>query len=192
MAKVADCRECSTPFEVNWGNWRSLEPRRRLYCSRKCSQRNFRKRRKANAKLTGCTKKRDAYNKRARANKGRMCKWAHCQVDDENHISFWGSSNDTCPSCSRQVRRMEACAKCSGPQYRDSTLNALRCPNCEPRQPQTGEILVVLLCSATDRERELLRRPDWKLPDGRKLRDAHEEGILVLDLAPKVWAKYRF
>jgi len=54
-----------------------------------------------------------------------------------------------------------------------------------------GQIVVVLVCSETGREREVIRKPSWTLPDGRLLADAHDDGVLVLDVEPKVWAKYR-
>jgi hypothetical protein len=122
---------------------------------------------------------------------GRLCKWEHCQVDDENHITHWNAPMDTCPSCYRQLSREAACKRCEGPQYHHKATESLYCPNCNPIRPKAGDVLVVLVCSVTGREREIVRKPHWSLPDGRILADVHDEGFLVLDVEPKVWAKYR-
>lgn len=189
MSKLAECGYCNTAFEVVWGRW-SRKVRRLRYCSPGCRNAANKIRAHAAARAKGWY--RESAVRRNRATLGRQCKWEHCRVDDEHHIGNWNAPNDTCPSCIRQLHREAACARCGGPQYHSKALGKLQCPNCQPRQAQAGEIIVVLVCSATGREREIVRKPHWILPDGRKLAKAHDEGFLVIDVVPTVWAKYRF
>ncbi len=185
MAEQTKCLHCNAPFEVSWGRW-TLQPKRRLYCGYRCRTSAAR----ARARARNPDYFRKARRKAARSVKGRICKWAHCRVDDKHHINNWNAPNDTCPSCAKQLHRKEPCTRCGGPQYGRKS-NSLVCPTCSPRAPKKGEALVVLVCSATGREREIVRSLYWVTPDGPKLATVHDDGIAVIDVAPDVWAKYR-
>jgi hypothetical protein len=69
--------------------------------------------------------------------------------------------------------------------------NSLYCPTCKPLTPNSGEVSITLVCSVTGRERNIVRSATWKLPDGTSLQSKAKFGFAVIDLAPKVWAKFR-
>jgi len=65
------------------------------------------------------------------------------------------------------------------------------CPSCDSREAEAGEVAVTLVCLATGRERQLVKRKNWKLSDGTRLADVQDDGFAVIDVEPKVWARYR-
>jgi hypothetical protein len=186
--KTKICPRCDAPLDPPWGRL-AFKAKQRIYCSSICRRRASSKRARIIGRDNGSINAHKT--KVARETRGRRCKWPHCGVDDEHHVKHWSSPLDTCPTCDRQLRRKPPCKRCGGPQYANRAEKSLHCPTCKPRQPKPGEVTVVLVCSATGQEREIIRRPDWVCPDGRSLAKAHDEGFLVIDVAPEIWAKYR-
>ncbi len=180
--------KCLKAFQIVWGPGSLAN--RRLYCSTQCRREAARLRQRLASK-----RDREKINavrqRRNRAVTGRQCQWKHCQVDDSHHIGNWNSSSLICPSCAKQAQREGSCEHCDGPMYHHGLRKSLHCPNCYPVSVEPGEVSVTLVCLATGRERQLVRSPNWKLPDGTSLSKVQFEGFAVIDLAPKIWARYR-
>lgn len=190
MTRTAICEYslCGKEFPYIWGP--GATGNRRRYCSIGHSIDGQREKARLAAKRRGwdrASKRKENYRVI-----GRQCRWIHCQVDDEHHINSWNSVVDVCPSCYRQANRVGSCSRCSGPIYRSPRdRNSRYCPTCEPLTPIAGEVSVTLVCSVTGRERNIVRKPTWKLPDGTLLQDLAKFGFAVIDVKPEVWAKFR-
>jgi len=120
---------------------------------------------------------------RRQESRGRICQWEHCRVDDKYHVASWNAPQNICPSCCKQIERLGPCSWCGGPRYhRRYNKVLLYCPTCEPLEPSHTEISVTLVCSATGRERSIVRNKGW-VPD--------YDGFAVVDVHPKSWARKR-
>lgn len=183
--------ECGQLFDVVWG--RGSGGNRRSYCCLGHRLKGRREKQKAREKAPHRRRIKYAKNLKDRqATKGRICKWKHCLVDDEFHVDLWNSGPDVCPSCYRQRQRVGLCGSCSGPLYKSSRRrNSIYCPTCEPITPNCGEVSITLVCSVTGRERQIVRSKRWKLPNGILLHSIANFGFAVIDLEPKVWARFR-
>ena len=181
-------KECNVLFESYWGPGSIWN--RRLYCSPGCRSAVKREAQRLYAK-----KRRGYINsvklQRDRKISGRQCQWEHCQVDDENHIGNWNSPARTCPSCYRQALRVGSCTQCDGPLYHQPGGKPTYCPTCDPLYPKAGEVSLTLVCSATGREHQIVRKLSWKLPDGTPLSKVQDGGFAVVDLEPNIWAGFR-
>jgi hypothetical protein len=183
MAKYGNCWRCGVLWVSAWTT------NNRRYCTDTCRKEASRDRRKLNGQSNEWRKEKKKI--RNRKTQGRLCKWPHCRVDDTHHIESWNAPSDTCPSCYRQGQRVISCSRCGGPKYHHPHCNRLYCPSCEPREAKAGEVSVTLVCLATGKERQLVKRRNWKLSDGTRLSDVQDDGFAVIDVAPKVWARYR-
>lgn len=186
MAKSGKCIRCGDLW-VN--HWKGSMGNNRLYCTDTCRKAAATERRRPAGRARCWDKEKKRV--RNRLTTGRICKWPHCRVDDEYHIDSWNAPHDTCPSCYRQGQRVSSCSRCGGPCYHYPRSYGLYCPGCEPREAEAGEVSVTLVCSATGRERQLVKARNWKLSDGTRLADVQDEGFAVIDVEPKVWARYR-
>jgi len=179
--------QCGALFEIVWGPGSLAN--KRLYCSPGCRIAYRKEKNRAVSKANGWYNERK--KKRNKETKGNQCQYPHCQVDDKHHIESWNAPALICPSCYRQKDRVGSCSRCGGPRYHRPNCKSLYCPNCSPLLAQAGEVSVTLVCLATGRERQVVRKLHWRLPDGTKLADVQDEGYAVIDVEPKYWAGCR-